>query len=362
MAPTITWRRIGISVLLCSIILIGLGTYLRWQALGSTPPNLLLNGSFDTLPFYGPLYPNHRVAGGWYRWWIHGTILPEFDDVNTPTCTRCVYYVDGGHAQVYFKWGDHYTAGIYQVVPNLVPCRPYELTMHARTHSLPGAYPHARIGLDPLGADLTSGPTLDERGAVHDQAPLNRAAWSREQTVLFIWEKLSVTAEPVGSKLTAILYAAPRPGSDQVHFYDTYWDAGSLHPVSYPNGRLPIPNSGPSDSVFNVVTTTNASTVTITWKTQALATSQVWYEFFTPSTPTPPVYAHNVYFPLVAQTSFRYSHATQAKLDTAVRDHSAVISDIPTGQSVRFIVLARHVNDTGTACVTSYAGPFEIAP
>ncbi|MCX7949984.1 MAG: hypothetical protein N2509_07710, partial [Treponemataceae bacterium] len=118
------------------------------EAQGQTP-NLLINGNFDELPFYWRP-PNHFIAGGWARWWIDGTVLPEFDDVRTQRP-----YYDGGHAQVYFKWGHTYEAGIYQVVSGLTPCVPYRFTMWARNHSLPGVLPHARIGLDPEGTQLT---------------------------------------------------------------------------------------------------------------------------------------------------------------------------------------------------------------
>ncbi|MCS7179721.1 MAG: hypothetical protein N0A03_10760, partial [Anaerolineae bacterium] len=55
-------------------------------------PNLLVNGNFDdpAYPFYWR-YPNHFVAGGWIRWWIHGTVLPEYDDARAQRP-----YYDGG--------------------------------------------------------------------------------------------------------------------------------------------------------------------------------------------------------------------------------------------------------------------------
>ena len=109
--------------------------------------------------------------------------------------------------------------------------------MWARNHSLAGALPHAKIGLDPQGTDLTPD------GAVKNGLP-PYTVWSPEQTALEVWEQLAVETESWGNSMTAILYAAPRPGSAAVHYFDTYWDAGALTQGSYPNGRLPDPASG----------------------------------------------------------------------------------------------------------------------
>ncbi|MGC9357101.1 MAG: hypothetical protein ACP5GX_04520, partial [Anaerolineae bacterium] len=120
--------------------------------------NLLVNGNFDELGFPWH-FPNHFVAEGWYRWWIEGTWIPEYDDVAKPNGGRTEIYIDGGHAQVYFAYGNRYTAGIYQVVDGVTPCRPYEFSMWARTHShFNRANPQSRIGLDPLATPFNTAP------------------------------------------------------------------------------------------------------------------------------------------------------------------------------------------------------------
>ena len=71
--------------------------------------NLLVNSSMEE-GFYWK-YPNHYVANSWQRWWI-GEGIPEYDDVRAWRPDR----YDGNHAQIYFRWGRPYTAGIYQQV------------------------------------------------------------------------------------------------------------------------------------------------------------------------------------------------------------------------------------------------------
>ena len=341
---------------LCSLLVVlGIGDH-AIRPTEALSDNLLVNGNFDELPFEW-YYPNHYVAGGWERWWIHGTVLPEYDDVNKPGGVRRDIYVDGTHAQVYFKWGSSYTAGIFQVVSGLAPCRPYELTMYGRTHSLSGAQPGSRIGLDPVGTQLTPD------GAVHDPTPLYRTVWSREQTTLFTWEKLSVTAEPLGNSLTAILYASPVPGSDAVHYYDTFWDAGALRPTTYESGRLPNPIKATDGFIDSVNIITSSTSLTVTWSLDELAGTQVWYDIVPPPTPPTPITStfqinFSVYFPLAARgIPFNFPQQTALEYTTGPT-HAATITDVPSGYSVYYIVMARRLRDG--ACVTEYAGPYSV--
>ena len=317
----------------------------------SFTPNLLVNGNFDdpAYPFYWR-YPNHFVAGGWIRWWIHETVLPEYDDARD----KRPYY-DGGHAQVYFKWGHTYEAGIYQVVTGLSPCTPYRFTMWARNHSLEGVLPHARIGLDPQGTQLTPN---DDDCAVKTGLP-PQTVWSREQTALLIWEELSVEAEPLGSRLTAILYAHPEPPPyGGPYYYDTIWDAGRLITGTYPGGRLPEPTSWtPSGFITNIVTSTVLNTLVIEWDTLAPASTQVWYEILPPpSSPISPTGAFTVYLPLVMRAP-TFTYATPLDV-TPVTHHRAVIAGLQDGQTVRFVALSRRLLDG--SCVTEVSAPIEV--
>ena len=155
------WRMMG--VILLSIVLLGdAGLTLKASELsGEAAPlpagpaqgsNLLANGGLEP-PFYWQS-PNHYIAHGWNRWWIHGTVLPEFDSSRTGRP-----FMEGESSQVYFKWGVNYTAGVYQVVENVMPCMPYRLSAWARNESLSGVIPRARVGIDPHGTRLTSGPS-----------------------------------------------------------------------------------------------------------------------------------------------------------------------------------------------------------
>lgn len=305
----------------------------------SRTPNLLVNGNFDELPFYWAP-PNHYIAGGWMRWWIHGTVLPEFDDA------RARPYYDGGHAQVYFKWGASYEAGIYQVVTGLTPCTPYRFTMWARNHSsLEGGLPRARIGLDPEGTQLTSGPM---EGAVLGLPP--KTVWSREQTALFVWEELAVEAEPLGTRLTAILYARPDDPGDG--FFDTYWDAGRLITSTFPGGRLPEPVSwAPTSFITNVAVSSVLNALVIEWNTLVPAPAQVWYHIIQPASPITPTdsYTYTVYLPLILKSPSAFAYATPMEISPAAR-YRAVIGGLEDGQTVQFVVVARR--PSGGTCVT----------
>ncbi len=337
-------------LVLCTLVMLGIGPRATaQQAEVFTSGNLLVNGNFDELPFYWA-YPNHFIPGGWERWWIHGTVLPEFDDIKGG---REHIRVDGDHALVYFKWGANYTAGVFQVVHGLTPCRPYELTMYARTHTLAGALPHARIGLDPVGQQLTPD------GAVHDPTPLHRTIWSREQTELFKWEELSVTAEPLGNSLTAILYASPQPGSTEVHYYDTFWDAGALQPVPYVNERLPAPLRPAGNFIYNVNSITSTEKVTLTWNLQAPGTSQIWYTLITPSTITDTTHlTHTYYLPIISRFSLNFEHATPVNYNAGSLTRTATLTGFTPGQIINYIIVTRRL--VSNTCVTEYAGPYTI--
>jgi hypothetical protein len=309
--------------------------------------NLLVNGSMEE-GFYWK-YPNHYVANGWKRWWIHGTVLPEYDDTRTYRP-----HFDGKHAQAYFKWGDTYTAGIYQVVSGLTPCTPYQLAVWSRNHSLEGALPHARIGLDPEGQDFAP------NGAVKTGLP-PATVWSWEQTSLFTWEELSVETEPVGDRLTAILYAAPRPGDNRTHYYDTLWDAASLTAASFPNNRLPEPALWePSGFITNVVTRVGAGILVVEWDTLEPASTQVWYDIITPTVPITPtgtlLISCTVYLPVViSQPSIDREYDFATPLDTSpTTHHRAVVSPLKAGEKAKFVILSRRRIDT--ACTTEMYG------
>ncbi len=314
--------------------------------------NLLVNGSMEG--DYRWRYPNHYVAPLWIRWWIHGSDLPEYDLTRG---SRSYVYYDGERAQVYFIWGKTYTAGIYQVVTGLTPCVPYRLTAWARNHSLESALPHARIGLDPQGTQLT--PDTYDCAVKTGLPPLT--VWSREQTALFTWEELSVEAEPLGDRLTAILYASPwHPNDGHVYYFDTFWDAASLTQVGFPNNRLPAPGSWtPSGFITNVVTQSTSGGLVVQWDTLGPASTQVWYNVITPTAPITPTGAFTVYLPLVSKSTTNYVFATT--LDTTpTTTHQATIplSGLPSGTRVEFVLLSRR--PLASACATEVYGPLVI--
>lgn len=285
--------------------------------------DLLVNGNMDEIAFYWKP-PNHFVAGGWLRWWIGGGDIPEYDDVRAWR----PYRYDGNHAQVYFRWGEPYTAGIYQRVHGVEPCRFYEFEMYGRNHSHDYTNHHARIGLDPLGRVYND---INNPGIA---ALPDEVVWSAEQTFYYTWGRHTVTAEALANSITAIAYAAPNAGHK---YYDTFWDAGSLVETTPPGGRLPDPESWtPAGFVQNVSATPLLDQMVITWDTAEPASSQVWY---------------NVN---LTTTNNTYAYASAADMDPKTH-HRVVIDGFQSGTEIQFVAVSRRY--TGGNCATSVSTP-----
>ncbi|HQE91547.1 MAG TPA: hypothetical protein PLH19_01620 [Anaerolineae bacterium] len=350
---------VALVIVLTLAASIGTSSRTRPTAAASVPPipqventatNLLIDGNMEMQP-YPWYYPNHYVAPYWKRLWYYYSVMPEYDD----TRTARVHY-EGLHAQVYFKWGPAYQAGIYQVVTGLTQCTPYELSAYGRNHSVEGALPHARVGLDPEGTQLTPG---DDGGFFSFPSYM---AWSAEQTQLFVWEKLTVQAEPIGDRLTAILYASPQPPSGpQQPYYDTYWDAAELVQTTFPNNRLPAPSTwSPSDFIYAVQTTTSTDSLTIQWKTQSPASTQVRYEIVPYQAPISSTIlislTYRTYLPVVAKSPNPSTFTRYTELNTTpIIDHQAVIGGIQAGDTVIFVPLSRRPTSSG--CTTETYTP-----
>ncbi|MBN1180142.1 MAG: hypothetical protein JXD18_13105 [Anaerolineae bacterium] len=305
------------------------------RAISPIDTGLLVNGGMEDLGFYW-MPPNHFVAERWYRWWLRDDI-PEYDDVRDWRPQR----YDGDHAQIYFRYGATYTAGIYQRVANLQPCAFYQFQMYGRNHSGTGAEHNARIGLDPFGRTYN---TLDNPRLT---AVPSDIVWSPRKTYYETWGLHTVTAETRGNALTAITYVSPEPGYG---YYDTFWDAGSLFQVSPPGNRFADPSSWtPSGFISNVNVSTNGDQVQITWDTSAAASTQVWYNILpvtTVSVTTPLSYTY--YLPLVAR-SIDFDYETPVSY-APVSTHQVVIDGIGADEVVEFVAVSRRL--VGDTCYT----------
>ena len=302
--------------------------------------NLLTNGNMEE-GFYWK-YPNHYVANGWKRWWI-GNVIPEYDDVREWRPWR----YDGHHAQIYF-WYYHYTAGIFQQVATQ-PCTPYQFSMYGRNHSGDGADHHARIGIDPLGR---------EYGRYISSLPSD-ITWSPEQTFFYTWGLHTVTAEALDTTITGITHVSPDANYAP---YDTFWDAGTLTQVPFPNNRLPEPDSWESSEFINNVTTQmGAGHLIVEWDTLQPASTQAWYDIIRPADPITPghtlLLSHAWYLPLIAvnrppDRDFEFA----TPLDTTPTTHHRIqISSLNEGEKIKFVLLSRHRQNN--ACTTEVYGP-----
>lgn len=305
--------------------------------------NLLVNGNLEAQPYYWK-YPNHFVAPGWLRWW-YGNSIPEYDD------TRIARpHYEGEHAQVYFRWGAPYTAGIYQQI-QVPPCTYYQFEMVGRNHSLPGANHYARIGLDPQGRLYNDIDTPPISGFPEE------VVWSDYQTFYNVWGRHEVVAEANGKYLTAITYVSPEPGYG---YYDTFWDAGSLTTAQPPEGYIPGPASMADSDGFitNLVTRTVFNYLVVEWDTSRLASTQVWYHV-APSASS--AYTPVVYLPFVSvpttvglPAGWSFSFADQAR----TTHHQAVIGPLQDGDVVRIVALSRRL--AGGGCSTSSSNVYQF--
>ncbi|MBN1921275.1 MAG: hypothetical protein JW892_08530 [Anaerolineae bacterium] len=345
-------------VLLCCLLVIQPNSYPTVQANNG---NVLVNGDFEEEDpaTHGFIWypPNHYLAPHWFRWWVNSwpsqPLIPEYDDMR-PTSGRWPP-VSGVHSQVYFKWGSNYQAGVYQVVENLTPCVPYEFSMYVNSRGNEGTEPHARIALDPQGTQITLDHVHND--LIGGQMP-PLTAWSAEQTTLFTWDRLVTTAEPLGTRMTAITFANPIYYGPQTPWYDTWWDNGVLQQIAFPNGKLPEPASwSPGDQVSHSI---NGDMLNISWNTSVPASTQVWYQIMpaaNPITTTLPT-TGTVFLPLV-MTAEQWQITP---LDTnPTTQHNVSISGmgaLQSGDKIIFKVLSRRPGPD--ACVTEGFGPIEV--
>ena len=353
-------------------ILVMLGSLLLFQPNANPAPavqanngNVLVNGDFEVEDpaTHGFIWfpPNHFLALNWYRWWVNmpaaNTMIPEYDDMRPGTLRWPPY--SGRHAQVYFKWGANYQAGIYQVVENLTPCVPYEFSMYVNSHGNAGTVPHTRIGLDPQGTQITRDHVYND--LIGGQMP-PLTAWSAEQTILTTWERLATTAEPLGTRLTAITYANPSYTGDQDAWYDTWWDNGALVQVGFPNGKLPEPASWNSPYIepASVQSAFSGDNLLLSWNTTVPASTQAWYQTMhstAPITTTAPM-SHTMFLPLIMRADIW--HAT-ALNPTPTTNHSVSIPGMQSLQSGDKVIVRLLSRRPATdACVTEGYGNIEI--
>jgi len=307
--------------------------------------NLLENSNMEQ-GFYWK-YPNHYVANEWHRWWV-GEDIPEYDDVRAWRPER----YDGNHAQIYFRWGRSYTAGIYQRVA-VRPCTYYQFSMYGRNHSVGDKVNHhAKIGIDPLGR---------EYGLYMPSLPSD-IVWSPEQTFYYTWGQHTVVAESYSDYITAIAYVSP----DNVYTtYDTFWDAGALIELPPSPGQLSAPPDwDSSDFITSVVSRTQPGQLIIEWDTVEPASAQIWYQVRSPApvitspiTPTGTLLFPYVYLPMVVnlRTSDPLLYPMYTPLDrSSLTHHQVTIDDLTNRQIVEFVILARHPENG--ACRTLSSG------
>jgi hypothetical protein len=304
--------------------------------------NLLRNGGLNGNYYW--VSPNHYVAPEWRRWWIDGSVLPEYD-----RSRGSEPFIEGDRSQRWHKWASRYVAGIYQVADQLTPCTLYQLGAWVRTDSIEGTLPHTRVGLDPTGVELTRAPTS---GAIQGFAAAT--VWSPEQIQLFTWEQLAVTAEATRDTITAILYSAPEPRSTQTPFYAHYWDDARLIAVPFPGNRLPDPDSPiPSGFITNLRTNFQDGRLTVEWDTLGPASTQLLYSVEYAVITSTDTLSNVVYLPVIS------AQETLPLLDTTPRlSHQVTLTGLKLGDTVEFVALSRRPD--GVVCRTETSAQVRV--
>ena len=314
-----------------------------------TGEDLLENGGLNG--DYYKAYPNHHTAPEWGRWWIDGSFLPEYD-----RSRGSEPYIEGDRSQRLHSWGDEWVSGIYQVA-TVAPCTIYQLDGWIRSDSVTGVLPNTRVGLDPTGTQLTKS---QDSGAISGFPVLTQ--WSSIGTQLFTWDHFTTQAEAFGDQVTAVVYAAPQPGSShQTPYYAMYFDALSLTEIAFPDDRLPAPSSWtPTGLITNLTTNYAGGALTIEWDTTSEASTQVWYSIEDPSEPVTSTtsYTYTTYLPIIS--NFRPPTAYITTLDTTpALHHQAVITGLESSQYVTLVALSRR--PTGTSCTTEASELVKVA-
>ncbi len=350
------WRYILTFMTLCSLLVLHPGAATT-PAARANNGNVLVNGDFEDGGGFNWFYPNHFLAPGWYRWWINNppaTMIPEYDDTRREN--RWPPY-SGLHGQVYFKWGSNYHAGVYQVVQNVTPCVPYEFSMYVNSRGNPGTEPHARVGLDPQGTQITIDHVYND--LIGGQMP-PYTTWSPEQTALSVWERVATTAEPLGTRLTAITFANPIYVGEFTPWYDTWWDTGVLQQIPFPEGKLPAPASLDSPYINTVQYSFSGDNLNLSWNTTVPASTQVWYQLqpqavvVTPTVTLTPTF----YIPLVMR-SIPWQITTLNPTPTNAHNVSIPgMGALQSGDTVVVRLLSRRPGPD--ACVTEGYGDISI--
>jgi hypothetical protein len=339
------------------------------QSLGTVGPNLLTNPYFDVPGFYFRS-PNSLVAASWFRWDVSRpdgpNPIPEFIDGGSPYHNECypepapgqmcVDMQPKNRSQGYIKMGGPYIAGVWQPV-QVAACLNYQFAGYVRTDSS-GYRP--KVGIDPTGWQMPArdnpNPDLDYvcPPTGHSLCPKEHFPYESDMPTSIVWSApyaydpptppikwrgpVSITTEALSTTITVWTYAAPSEAGSQ----STYWDYMSLYQVPkqtlLPNGLIPAPDG----TIQNVVSSTTAMRVTLSWQTTGPAVSQVLYHYAgnAASTVLPPV--SNVASSYEFSTTITYDGNTT---------HSARLPNLRPQSAYDYAILSRKV--ISDSCQTS---------
>jgi uncharacterized protein YraI len=182
--------------------------------------NLLSNPGFEEP--YSTDYLR-KVASGWTPWIAAGN--PDY----YPEIYGSVF--SGGRSQAMLTGGTTFTAGLYQVVPNIPAGKTVRASAWAKifvalSDNLQGTYSHMRVGIDPNGGtnphdgDIVWSGTFSSADIVNIDG---NVLWTE-------YRQLSTEAISTGDSVTIFLWGAQNwPAGEHRQF----WDNAELYVVGY---------------------------------------------------------------------------------------------------------------------------------
>jgi hypothetical protein len=269
----------------------------------------------------------------WRLWFLDGTDIVDCDPDDD--------YVHSGESVKIraFEWSsiNRQVAGLYQVIPDVVPCRSYKFQMYAYSRQKESGdwLADLKVGIEPTGwhPDSANDP------AVHNWP--STIVWGTSHTEYTSdFGPLEVIAEPFGTEITVFLYGDAYGGSS----HKIYWDTGSFQSVASSDNLL----DDPEDRVVNTSGITQGPTsdpwgdwCSLSWSTVAESSNQVYYRFVSglPSTPSTETYSHTLYLPLLNRSPSPWMWS--AVDSTSGLQHTVPVLGLRNNSTYEYFVVSR---------------------
>lgn len=252
--------KLVLSVVVCSLVALGLSGLASAETMQVDGPNLLLNPGFEspyvkqcchTEQTYFPGTPidEVQVANGWFGWWQPADLDPEHPGSCHDKPAPCIAWHrpewreancgavcanrirTGNNAQKYFTFWSVHDAGMYQQVSGIRPGALLRFSVYMQGWSTNAAY-----GLSDKAQSMNMRVGIDPTGGANGFSP--NIIWSAPNDVYDTWGLYVI--EAVARSSTVTVFTRSRPVYPVQH-NDVYIDDASLVVVG---GGAASPSAG----------------------------------------------------------------------------------------------------------------------